>query len=116
MRVLLIKTINEIVTELDGFIFYPKEEKWYDLGIAFYQNKNFFFDHIDFKMFLKNTDCEILLKSGITAKRYVPLSTYTFLLVESLEKEFGITISMKPTTSRFYFTGELLNQKINFIK
>src|SRR5687767_14127829 len=100
-------TRKEIIWELGGFIFYPNNEPWYDLGLAFYVNGLFFFDHLELKVSVTDKDCGIIIKSQITNGRYVPLNVYTFCLVESLEKELCITISIKPTTSRYYFLGEI---------
>lgn len=111
MRNDFLKTINDIVSELGGFIFFPKDELWYDLGLAFYHNRIFFFDHIDFKIFLVNNNGEVLIRSPVTDKKYVSVTVYTYLLVGCLEREFEDKIFLKSITIKYYLIGELLQIK-----
>lgn len=112
MSYIFLDTIIKITGELGGFVFYPKNERWYDLGLAFYTNGNFFFDHLDLRFSRQDKDCGVIIKSSVTNDNHVPLNIYTFLLIESLEKELGITISIKPFTANFYFPGEILKKQL----
>lgn len=108
MRDQFLKTLNEIVDELGGFIFFPKNDNWYDLGLAFYHNSIFFFDHIECKIFLVNNNDEVLLSSPVTNKGYVPVTVYTYLLVGHLEREFENKIFLKSVTVNYYLIGGFL--------
>ena len=115
MRYNFIDTITQITKELGGNLFTNQNKQWYDLGISFNDGGYVIFDYLDLKVSLHNRECGVIIKSSLTNGKYVSLTTYTFLLVEWLEEQFGKTISLKPFTSRFYFLGEVEEKNIQIL-
>ncbi len=106
MKYFFISAINQITKELGGQTIYPRINQEYDLILHFnFQGKEFI-DYLSLKVFLKDEDCGIIVRSSITDKNYIPISTYTFLLVENLEEKLHSNISLKHFTAGFYFKGE----------
>ena len=112
MKYFFISAINQITKELGGQTIYPKINQEYDLILHFNFYGKEFVDYLSLKVFLKDEDCGIIVRTSITNKKFVPISTYTFLLVENLEEKFHTNISLKQFTAEFYFKGEKEFSKI----
>jgi hypothetical protein len=112
MKYNFLDTVLKITKELNGRVCKPIKDQSNDLEVSFMDENCIIYDHLKLKVSMDDYECGVIIKSSITNGEYVSLKTYTFLLVDRLEYEFGKTISLKPCTSRFYFLGELDQKNI----
>lgn len=104
---IFLEVLHEIITELGGRTFIPRNRDLFDFGVIFLNGNKTFFDNIEYKHFSREKECGVVLKSSITDKKFISIKTYTFLLVNEMEKFFGRPIKLTGITAKYYFLGEL---------
>ena len=115
MSYVFLTTFSEIVRELGGYLFFPKKNDSYHITLSFRGDDLEIFDHLKLKISTSEKECGVVIRSEITNGKYMSLKEYIYLLVEFLEWEFLLPISLKPLTARFYFMGEITHKKLQLL-